>query len=260
MTSNNNEKSSQGNNTETKDSNNKDKPTNAVGFFQLFRYATFLDILMMFVGCICAAANGAAQPYQTIIIGDALDALLRYGVLLSANAVTEDAKDELKRDILKQTIYFLAIGGAVSIFAYLQITLWMVTGERQVMITNRISSDASLFQDGISEKVGLIVQSLASFIGGFVIGFTKAWKLTLVICSALPLLIVSSVLYGYIVEASTKKGQEVYAEAGNVAEQVLSGIRTVIAFGGQQREIARYNQKLKGAYTVGKKKALTTGL
>ncbi|CAG8619895.1 11160_t:CDS:10, partial [Diversispora eburnea] len=283
MTSNNDEKSSQDDNTETKDSN--DKPTNAVGFFQLFRYATFLDILMMFVGSICAAANGAAFPYQTIIIGNALDALLRYGVLLSANAVTEDAKDELKRDILKQTIYFLAIGGAVSIFSYLQITLWMVAGERQVMrlrqlyyksilcqeiaffeststgqITNRISSDASLFQDGISEKIGLIVQNLASFIGGFVIGFTKAWKLTLVMCSTLPLLIAAGVLFGYIIEASTKKGQEVYAEAGNVAEQVFSGIRTVIAFGGQQREIARYSQKLKGAYTIGKKKALTTGL
>ncbi|RHZ74187.1 hypothetical protein Glove_227g57 [Diversispora epigaea] len=279
------EKSSQSNETKTKSFNNKNKPINAVGFFQLFRYATFLDILMMLVGCICAAAGGAALPYQTILIGDALDALFRYGVLISANAVTEDAKDELRKDILKQTIYFLVIGGAVSIFAYLQITLWMVAGERQVMrlrqiyyksilrqeiaffeststgqITNRISSDASLFQDGISEKVGLVIQSLASFIGGFVIGFTKAWKLTLVLCSVLPLLIMVAAQIGYIVEASTKKGQEVYAEAGNVAEQVLSGIRTVIAFGGEQREIVRYNQKLKDVYTIGKRKALTTGL
>ncbi|CAG8485400.1 402_t:CDS:10, partial [Diversispora eburnea] len=253
---NNDEKSSQNKNIGTKDSNNKDKTTNAVGFFQLFRYATFLDILMMFVGSICAAANGAAFPYQTIIIGNALDALLRYGVLLSANAVTEDAKDELKRDILKQTIYFLAIGGAVSIFSYLQITLWMVAGERQVMDKLQIVYP----QMQVYSKVGLVVQSLASFIGGFVIGFTKEWKLTLVICSTLPLLIAAAALFAYVVEDSTKKGQEVYAEAGNVAEQVLSGIRTVIAFGGEQREIARYSQKLKGAYTIGKKKALSTGL
>ena len=45
----------------------------------------------------------------------------------------------------------------------------MSTGD----ITNRINSDSDIYQEGISEKVGLIAQSVATFITGFVIAFTK---------------------------------------------------------------------------------------
>ena len=38
---------------------------------------------------------------------------------------------------------------------------------------------------------------------------------------------------------STVKEQSAYAEAGGVAEEVLSAIRTVIAFGGQSKECER---------------------
>ena len=36
-----------------------------------------------------------------------------------------------------------------------------------------------------------------------------------------------------------KQEQEAYAQAGSVAEEVLACIRTVIAFGGQEREVKR---------------------
>ncbi len=34
--------------------------------------------------------------------------------------------------------------------------------------------------------------------------------------------------------------QKAYAKAGAVAEEVLSSVRTVTAFGGQEKEIVRY--------------------
>jgi len=37
----------------------------------------------------------------------------------------------------------------------------------------------------------------------------------------------------------TSKEQTAYAKAGAVAEEVLSAIRTVFAFGGQKKEIMR---------------------
>ncbi|CAJ0913935.1 1048_t:CDS:2, partial [Entrophospora sp. SA101] len=53
---------------------------------------------------------------------------------------------------------------------------------------------------------------------------------------------------------------DAYAAAGGVAEQVLSGIRTVVAFGGEQREIQRYISKLEIAYKFGKRKSIVNGL
>lgn len=44
-------------------------------------------------------------------------------------------------------------------------------------ITTRITADTNLIQDGISEKVGLTLTALATFITAFVIGFVKVSRL-----------------------------------------------------------------------------------
>ena len=46
-------------------------------------------------------------------------------------------------------------------------------------------------------------------------------------------------LYQQIVATFTVREQTVYAAAGAVAEEVLSSIRTVVAFGGEKREVQR---------------------
>lgn len=48
--------------------------------------------------------------------------------------------------------------------------------------------------------------------------------------------------------------------AANVAEEVLNGIRTVFAFGGEKVEIERYNKRLVKAKNAVKAKGLLTGL
>ena len=48
--------------------------------------------------------------------------------------------------------------------------------------------------------------------------------------------------------------------AANVAEEVLSGIRTVFAFGGEKVEIERYNKRLIKAKNAVRAKGLLSGL
>lgn len=45
-----------------------------------------------------------------------------------------------------------------------------------------------------------------------------------------------------------------------MAEEVLSGIRTVFAFGGEKAEIERYNERLASAKQVVRMKGLVTGV
>ena len=45
----------------------------------------------------------------------------------------------------------------------------------------------------------------------------------------------------------SKDESENYAEAGAVAEEVLSSVRTVVAFGGQEKEVGKYAALLKSA-------------
>lgn len=56
------------------------------------------------------------------------------------------------------------------------------------------------------------------------------------------------------------KEQNSNSAAANVAEEVLSGIRTVFAFGGEKSEIERYNERLINAKRAVRKKGLLTGI
>ncbi|CAG8448762.1 17258_t:CDS:10 [Acaulospora morrowiae] len=261
------------------------KPQGDISFLQLFRYATLLDKVLIVIGTILSIVNGAAMPLLTIIFSDAIQAFATFTLSVRDNGFTEAAGDDLYNAVISKVKLFIMLGVAVFSVSYKQIAIWMIVGERQAKrvrqkyyeailrqdmsffdsvstgdVTTRISSDINLFQEGISEKVGLIVQYVSTFITGFVIGFTKGWKLTLVLCSVFPLLAITGGLMGKLLAASTRQGQDAYAAAGSVAEQVLSGIRTVTAFGGQERELRRYVSKLQIAYLAGRKKAIITGV
>lgn len=51
-----------------------------------------------------------------------------------------------------------------------------------------------------------------------------------------------------------------YSAAANVAEEVLSGIRTVFSFCGEKVEIERYNKRLIKAKKAGARKGLFSGI
>lgn len=53
---------------------------------------------------------------------------------------------------------------------------------------------------------------------------------------------------------------DAYSAAANVAEEVLSGIRTVFAFGGEEKAIGRYTQRLTVAKKAGARKGLLSGI
>ena len=63
-----------------------------------------------------------------------------------------------------------------------------------------------------------------------------------------------------IVTQFTSREQNAYAKAGAIAEEVLSSIRTVIAFGGEEKEAQRYGKELSGALKVGIMRGAITGL
>ena len=63
-----------------------------------------------------------------------------------------------------------------------------------------------------------------------------------------------------VVSYFTSQEQKQYASAGAVAEEVLSSIRTVLAFGGEEKAVERYNQSLKKARTLGMKKGYALGI
>lgn len=79
----------------------------------------------------------------------------------------------------------------------------------------------------LKKQVGKFLQLIATFVGGFVIAFSRGWLLTVVLMSTLPLLVVSGAAMAVIIGRMASKGQTAYAKAAHVVEQTIGSIRTV---------------------------------
>lgn len=127
-------------------------------------------------------------------------------------------------------------------------------------LTTRLTTESQLIQEGISEKFGLFVVCMAQLLSGFITALVTNWKLALVTLAATPVMILSAVIMGYFVTRYTEQSQDAYAQAGSVAEQALSGLRTVYAFSMQLHFVERYNKELHNAQRLGYKRGIALGI
>ena len=76
-------------------------------------------------------------------------------------------------------------------------------------------------------QVGKFLQLTATFVGGFVVAFSKGWLLAAVMLSSIPPIVMAGAAMSWTVSRLSSQGQAKYNEAGNVVEQTIGAIRTV---------------------------------
>jgi ABC-type multidrug transport system fused ATPase/permease subunit len=130
------------------------------------------------------------------------------------------------------------------------------TGE----LTSRVASDVDLIQDGIGDKVGSAAQFLSTGVVEIIISFVHSWKLTLVILAIAPVLAAFGAVFAKLTADTTGEGQDAYGAAGAVENEALALIRTVHAFGGQEEEAKRYEERLNSAYKSNVRKGFVSGM
>ena len=110
----------------------------------------------------------------------------------------------------------------------------------------RVVTDTTAIQEGISSKMPNFIHHSCAGVVGLIIGFARGWKMALVICSTLPLMILAGTLLNNSIQRHQKKSAEEYAQASALSKEVMSQIRVVAAFGGEARAVAAYNAALVG--------------
>ncbi|XP_061811654.1 ATP-dependent translocase ABCB1-like isoform X1 [Nerophis lumbriciformis] len=259
-----------------------------VGPFELFRFAEGIDLVLLFFGTLMSVTHGVVLPMMLIVFGEMTDNLVNDAAVNLMNTSHPNftmPNSTLQADMTNFAIYYSILGALVLVAAYMQVAFFTVSAGRQVKrirkhffhsimrqdiswfdvsetgeLNTRLTDDVYKIQEGIGDKVGMLLQSFATFITSVIIGLVKGWKLTLVLLSISPLLGLTAALFSTVLVSFTSKEQAAYAKAGSVAEEVLSSIRTVFAFSGQQKEIARYHKNLEDAKTVGIKKAISSNI
>uniref|UniRef100_A0A8C0VW88 Bile salt export pump n=1 Tax=Cyanistes caeruleus TaxID=156563 RepID=A0A8C0VW88_CYACU len=192
---------------------------------------------------------------------------------------------DIEHEMTKFAGYYAGIGCAILVLGYLQICFWVMSAARQIQkirkayfrkimrmdigwfdctsvgeLNTRISDDVNKINEAIADQVAVFIQRITTFVCGFLLGFVSGWKLTLVIIAVSPLLGIGAALYGLAVAKLTGRELKAYAKAGAVADEVLSSIRTVAAFGGEKKEVERYDKNLVFAQHWGIRKGVIMGL
>ncbi|KAK0582916.1 hypothetical protein LWI29_031058 [Acer saccharum] len=247
---------------------------NTVPFYKLFTFADTTDVALMIIGTIGALGNGVSMPLMAIIFGDLIDSFGQNQN--NSNIVQVISKVSLN-------FVYLAVGSAVA--SFLQVSCWMVTGERQSgrirrmylktilrqdvaffdketntgEVVGRMSGDTVLIQDAMGEKVGKFIQLMSTFIGGFVIAFVRGWLLTLVMLTSIPPLAIAGGITAVLIGKMASRGQSAYAKAAAVVEQTIGSIRTVASFTGEKQAISNYNKFLGAAYKSGIHEGIASG-
>nr|QST14979.1 ABCB1-1 protein [Diaphanosoma celebensis] len=125
---------------------------------------------------------------------------------------------------------------------------------------SRITEDLNKLQDGIGEKIGMFVFCTSSFLASIINAFVHGWELTLVMMCSMPVLTIAMGIIGKVQTSLTENELKAYGKSGGVAEEVIGSIRTVMAFGGQEKEIKRFSDNLVYARQAGIKRGLATSV
>ncbi|KAE9002149.1 ABC transporter B family member 2 [Phytophthora rubi] len=234
----------------------KKKPPPTIPFRQLYRYGSTTDNLLLSFGVLMAGVNGALFPCMALVFGDAIGAFAQADGGVDMNAVNQASLD------------YIYIAIALFITDYVAYVVFVNSSERQMKalrdaafkhmlhmniawydssdpltLSSRLTGDTVKIKDGMGQKLGDSVKYTCQFITGYVIGFVRGWDMSLVMACVMPFMVAS---LGVLMTSLRKRAvhsQQMYAEAGAVAEETLGSIRTVSSLNAEKLAINKYNDR-----------------
>ncbi|RAH61223.1 ATP-binding cassette transporter [Aspergillus piperis CBS 112811] len=229
--------------------------------FTIYRSANASQLCMLFLSVCCAIGAGAAMPLVTVVYGN-----------FAREFITGDnnAPDEIRDRVQRLALYlvYIAIGSlvttAISTFGFNLIgeklsrqlqQKYLASALRQNMayfdvvgigeLTSHMDQDMKLIQAGISQKVGELLSGLSGFVVAIICAFIQNGRFAgIIISQPIALLTLIGVLGGSL-SVRQRRGLAQYVRADNLAQEVLSAMRSVIAYRSQERYSKRYYEALR---------------
>ncbi|CAF5030238.1 unnamed protein product, partial [Rotaria magnacalcarata] len=234
--------------------------------YEIYKYANKWDLLFMLLGTTAALASGAAMPIMMWLFQSVTNSLVNIGKgnsTTTTNCYVDPNGTTNPIASIKGIIKWYATLGACSIAVHwVAYAFWMTTAERQLrriryrlfgsimrqeigwfdclnagQLSSRLIEDLDTIREGIGFRVGDFLCLLSRIVATLIFSFYTGWKLTLVFLSISPLIVLSFNLLIRVIVRYTAKELKAYSKANAIAQEVLGAIRTVTAFGGQNKEI-----------------------
>ncbi|KAL3963777.1 hypothetical protein ACCO45_000781 [Purpureocillium lilacinum] len=252
-------------------------------YFRLLFYAnpTWFDILLLVVGTIAAAGSGVPFPIMGIIFGDLLDNLNKASCEVGKSQPTGDIQSDTNSKVL--LIVYIAISSLGSIFIYA--VSWGLFSRRLEArirdryfrtllrqdatfydkrqageLTSRLNADIQAVQSGTSEKVGICIGCFSFFVSAYVVAFIRDTTLAAILICLIPAFFIMAGVGSVFTTKFATRMSDAIASASSIAQETLSHIAVVQAFGAGPRLEGKFASRMLQAQGHGVKKAITAAI
>ncbi|KAL4884510.1 P-loop containing nucleoside triphosphate hydrolase protein [Aspergillus karnatakaensis] len=266
-----------------KEKSEAEKPsllTRCTTFARLLVYGnpSFKELTVLFIGLLSAIASGVPFPIMAIVFGQLVDDMNSS----TCNASPENASS-LQSGVNDKVLQIVYIGIAYFVLIYIYVFCWNLSGEwlAQRMrekyfhsllkqdatffdtlppgeASSRITGDITTIQQGTSEKVGIVLNSIAFFITSYIVAFIKDARLAGMLVSIAPAYLIMSLVGGYFVRKYFGRALECMASASSVALEAFTNTMVVHAFSASARLESRFVDHLGPARVAGIRKSIAT--
>ncbi|KAG6899416.1 hypothetical protein C0993_010453 [Termitomyces sp. T159_Od127] len=252
-------------------------------------------LLLLLPAVISSLVAGGIAPFMTYLIGQVFAAYAHYPL----SGATQDDKDRLLHQISLAAIELVALAVGALVLSSVTSCFWIWTGERNLLalrqrvysavtgkdmvwFDSKTGADSESSNDqgplgagGLMAKftretddvraasslaLGRFLQYLTTTITCLLLAFTRSWALTLVILSAVPLLIIIQAFSQAVASPLLHSERTLTAKAAAFVERATTSIATVKAFNAQDFENAAASSVFGSLNTAGRKLNAVWGL
>lgn len=127
-------------------------------------------------------------------------------------------------------------------------------------LSSRLTADVSQIQDAVTSVLAEILRGLLTIIIGIALILFISPKMTLLMLSVVPVIIVIALIFGKFIRKLSRQAQDQLADSGTIVQETLQGITNVKAFSNEWYEISRYNTSINNVVKLAIKNGRFRGL
>ena len=244
-----------------------------VSIFMIYGHLTEkIDIFFIVLAFIGSLGAGLSMPIMAYISSDLM------GDVGNTSEYNDDPLiliDRVENAFNTQIKRFFIFGAMSFIANFLCIAFWSLVGsrmchrlKRQYFTTilsqeqgwfdannafefaTKVQAQLEQIEFGVGEKLGLVIQMLASCVISFIFAFIISWKIALVMLCVAPFIIIDLLFLVNSLKTGIIMGRKTWEKAGGLAEEMLYNIKTVTSFANFEFETRRFNEKVELCYQL----------
>jgi len=248
-----------------------------ITFLSIFHDTSTIERILLLLGIASALGAGCGLPLFALVFGDMTNSFGPPKPGEAATSVEDMAATKSPYFIYIGIGVFGTLGFSMAVYlslceliscrirkSYFKALLRQEIGWFDILnpneLASRVSMDTQTIQKGIGESIPTFFMSVATVIGGFVMGFTRGWQLSLVLMGALPFIALAGGLFAYVLSSIKHLTDLAYIHASGLAEQSLNAIKTVKALCSEDFELANFTVELSKGVKIVKRFGIFAGI